>query len=59
MRRETSWEEKSLITALRPFAIIAAHMPAEALEKIGRRRSLRADMQAVAGLLSDDTDKII
>ena len=33
MRQETSWKEESLITALRPFAIIAAHMPVEALEK--------------------------
>lgn len=33
MRRETSWKEESLITALRPFAIIAAHMPTEALER--------------------------
>ena len=33
MRQEPSWKEESLITALRPFAIIAAHMPAEALEK--------------------------
>ncbi len=39
--------------------ILVNDLPAEALEKIGRRRSLRADMQAVAGLLSDDTDKII
>ena len=33
MRQEPSWKEESLITALRPFAIIAAHMPAEALQK--------------------------
>lgn len=33
MRQELSWKEENLITALRPFAIIAAHMPAEALEK--------------------------
>ncbi|WP_298842255.1 hypothetical protein [uncultured Salinicola sp.] len=33
MRQGTTWKEESLITALRPFAIIAAHMPAEALEK--------------------------
>ncbi len=39
--------------------ILVTDLPPDALRKISRRRGLREDMQAMAGLLSDDTDKII
>ena len=39
--------------------ILVSDLPLDALQKISRRRTLREDMHAVTGLLSDDTDKII
>ena len=39
--------------------ILVTDLPTEALNKISQRRDLREEMHAVAGLLSDDTDKII
>ncbi|MDP6474702.1 MAG: hypothetical protein QF449_07290 [Alphaproteobacteria bacterium] len=39
--------------------ILITDLPSEALNKISQRRNFREDMQAVTGLLSDDTDKII
>ena len=39
--------------------ILVTDLPSDALNKISRRRDLREDIQAVAGLLSDDIDKII
>ncbi len=39
--------------------ILITDLPPDALKKISDRRNLREDMQSLAGLLSDDTDKII
>jgi hypothetical protein len=39
--------------------ILVTDLPTEAMGKISRRQNLRDDLNAVAGLLSDDTDKII
>lgn len=39
--------------------IFVTDLPSDALQKISQRRDLRKEMQAVAGLISDDTDKII
>lgn len=39
--------------------ILVTDLPSDALQKINQRRDLRKEMQAVAGLISDDTDKII
>jgi len=39
--------------------ILVTDLPSDALSKISQRRDLRQEMQAMAGLLSDDTDKII
>jgi hypothetical protein len=39
--------------------ILVTDLPSDALQKISQRRDLRKEMQAVAGLISDDTDKII
>ena len=39
--------------------ILVTDLPSDALQKISQRRNLREELQAVAGLLSENTDKII